>query len=214
MDDFKLKLDNTNLLEGNKVHIKCSKLYPALKRCMDITVSLVGMILLLPIFMLTCIAIKVESPGPIIFKQIRSGKNSQGFNIYKFRSMKVDAPNLSTAEFEDAHDYTTKVGKFIRKTSIDELPQLFNILKGEMSIVGPRPVIESETELIKLRKLYNIDSVLPGVTGWAQINGRDHIDVEEKVKYDYEYLIKKNILFDVKIIFMTCFKVLKLEGIK
>lgn len=189
-------------------------MYKFIKRTIDIIGSLIGLILLSPIFIITAIVIKLESPGPIIFKQIRVGKNSETFCIYKFRSMREGAPILSTEEFINATSFMTKTGRFIRKTSIDELPQLINILKGEMSIVGPRPVIEKEEELIEARKIYGVDKILPGITGWAQVNGRDDINVEEKVKYDYEYMKNQNILLDIKIILMTVFKVIKSEGIK
>lgn len=183
--------ENAITIDLSNVANKASALYSISKRTMDIVSSLVGLILLSPLFLLVAILIKLDSKGPIIFKQIRIGKNSKPFYIYKFRSMKIDAPNLSTEEFINASDFTTKVGKFIRKTSIDELPQLVNILKGDMSIVGPRPVIEREVRLLELRKECNVDSILPGITGLAQINGRDNIDDYEKVKYDFEYLSKE-----------------------
>lgn len=183
--------ENAITIDLSNVANKASALYSISKRTMDIVSSLVGLILLSPLFLLVAILIKLDSKGPIIFKQIRIGKNSKPFYIYKFRSMKIDAPNLSTEEFINASDFTTKVGKFIRKTSIDELPQLVNILKGDMSIVGPRPVIEREVRLLEIRKECNVDSILPGITGLAQINGRDNIDDYEKVKYDFEYLSKE-----------------------
>ena len=206
--------ENAITIDLSNVANKASALYSISKRTMDIVSSLVGLILLSPLFLLVAILIKLDSKGPIIFKQIRIGKDSKPFYIYKFRSMKIDAPNLSTEEFINASDFTTKVGKFIRKTSIDELPQLVNILKGDMSIVGPRPVIERETRLLKLRKECNVDSILPGITGLAQINGRDNIDDYEKLKYDFEYLSKRNLVLDIKIIINTVLKVTKSEGIK
>nr|WP_303213029.1 sugar transferase [uncultured Romboutsia sp.] len=206
--------ENAITIDLSNVANKASALYSISKRTMDIVSSLVGLILLSPLFLLVAILIKLDSKGPIIFKQIRIGKNSKPFYIYKFRSMKIDAPNLSTEEFINASDFTTKVGKFIRKTSIDELPQLVNILKGDMSIVGPRPVIEREVRLLELRKECNVDSILPGITGLAQINGRDDIDDYEKVKYDFEYLSKRNLVLDIKIIINTVLKVAKSEGIK
>ena len=206
--------ENAITIDLSIVENKASALYSISKRTMDIVSSLVGLILLSPLFLLVAILIKLDSKGPIIFKQIRIGKNSKPFYIYKFRSMKIDAPNLSTEEFINASDFTTKVGKFIRKTSIDELPQLVNILKGDMSIVGPRPVIEREVRLLELRKECNVDSILPGITGLAQINGRDNIDDYEKVKYDFEYLSKRNLVLDIKIIINTVLKVAKSEGIK
>lgn len=206
--------ENAITIDLSNVANKASALYSISKRTMDIVSSLVGLILLSPLFLLVAILIKLDSKGPIIFKQIRIGKNSKPFYIYKFRSMKIDAPNLSTEEFINASDFTTKVGKFIRKTSIDELPQLVNILKGDMSIVGPRPVIEREVRLLELRKECNVDSILPGITGLAQINGRDHVDDYQKVKYDFEYLVKRNLVLDIKIIINTVLKVAKSEGIK
>ena len=206
--------ENAITIDLSNVANKASALYSISKRTMDIVSSLVGLILLSPLFLLVAILIKLDSKGPIIFKQIRIGKNSKPFYIYKFRSMKIDAPNLSTEEFINASDFTTKVGKFIRKTSIDELPQLVNILKGDMSIVGPRPVIEREVRLLEIRKECNVDSILPGITGLAQINGRDNIDDYEKVKYDFEYLSKRNLVLDIKIIIKTVLKVAKSEGIK
>ena len=206
--------ENAITIDLSNVANKASALYSISKRTMDIVSSLVGLILLSPLFLLVAILIKLDSKGPIIFKQIRIGKNSKPFYIYKFRSMKIDAPNLSTEEFINASDFTTKVGKFIRKTSIDELPQLVNILKGDMSIVGPRPVIEREVRLLEIRKECNVDSILPGITGLAQINGRDNLDDYEKVKYDFEYLSKRNLVLDIKIIINTVLKVAKSEGIK
>ena len=206
--------ENAITIDLSNVANKASALYSISKRTMDIVSSLVGLILLSPLFLLVAILIKLDSKGPIIFKQIRIGKNSKPFYIYKFRSMKVETPNLSTEEFINASDFTTKVGKFIRKTSIDELPQLVNILKGDMSIVGPRPVIEREVRLLEIRKECNVDSILPGITGLAQINGRDNIDDYEKVKYDFEYLSKRNLVLDIKIIINTVLKVAKSEGIK
>lgn len=201
-------------IDSSKVLYKKSIFYVVSKRIIDVTVSAIGIILLSPLFLLVAILIKLDSEGPIIFKQIRVGKDSKTFSIYKFRSMKINTPNLSTEEFVDASKFITKVGKFIRKTSIDELPQLFNILKGDMSIVGPRPVIERETILLELRKECNVDKILPGITGLAQINGRDNIDDYEKVKYDFEYLINRSLVLDIKIIINTVLKVVKSEGIK
>ena len=207
-DEVAIAIDYSDVL------VKESILYSVTKRLIDIVGSLCGIILLSPLFLIVAILIKLDSKGPIIFKQIRIGKDSKPFNIYKFRSMKVESPNLSTEEFKNASDFITRVGKFIRKTSIDELPQLVNILKGDMSIVGPRPVIEKEVRLLELRKECKVDSILPGITGLAQINGRDHVDDYQKVKYDFEYLVKRNLLLDIKIIINTILKVAKSEGIK
>ena len=197
-----------------KEHIDSSFIYRFIKRLMDIILSMLGIIILSPVLIVVSILIKLESRGPVIFKQLRAGKNSEPFYIYKFRSMKVNTPNIATNDFNNASDYITKIGKIIRKTSLDEMPQLFNILKGDMSIVGPRPVILEESELIELRQVNNIDKILPGITGWAQINGRDNIGNKEKVKYDYEYLTKKSVVMDLYIIVMTALKVLKKSDIK
>ena len=201
-------------IDFSDVLVKESIFYSVTKRLIDIVGSLCGIILLSPLFLIVAILIKLDSKGPVIFKQTRIGKDSKPFNIYKFRSMKVETPNLSTEEFKNASDFTTRVGKFIRKTSIDELPQLVNILKGDMSIVGPRPVIEKEVRLLELRRECKVDSILPGITGLAQINGRDHVDDYQKVKYDFEYLVKRNLVLDIKIIINTILKVIKSEGIK
>lgn len=202
-------INNIDDLDSDKVNM-----YNISKRIIDVVGALCGIIVFSPIFIITSILINLESKGSIIFKQIRVGKDSKPFYIYKFRSMKTDAPNMATNDLKNPEVYITRVGKFIRKTSIDELPQLFNILKGDMSIVGPRPVIEKERDLLQLRREYYIDKIKPGVTGWAQINGRDNLDTEEKVKYDKEYLYNRSIKFDVYIIFKTFIKVLKGSDIK
>ena len=195
-------------------HKEINFIYKFIKRFFDIVCSVLGIIILSPIFIIVSILIKLESKGPIIFKQLRAGRNSKPFYIYKFRSMKIETPNIATNNFIDSHVYITRIGKIIRKTSIDEIPQLFNILKGEKSIVGPRAVILEEVDLIELRQSYNIDKILPGITGWAQINGRDNIGNKEKVKYDYEYLVNKSFIMDLYIIVMTALKVLKRSDIK
>ena len=202
-------INNIEDLDSNKIHM-----YNILKRIIDVLGSLCGIIVFSPIFIITSILIKLESKGSIIFKQIRVGKDSRPFYIYKFRSMKTDAPNIATNDLKNPEMYITKVGKFIRKTSIDELPQLFNILKGDMSIVGPRPVIEKEYDLLQLRRECYVDKIKPGVTGWAQINGRDNLDAEEKVKYDKEYLYNRSIKFDIYILLKTFKKVIKGSDIR
>ena len=218
MDNKLIYNQSTNVSSVSKSKMKEYRdscfIYRFLKRVIDIICSILGIIVLSPVLIIVSILIKLESNGPIIFKQLRAGKDSKPFYIYKFRSMKVNTPNIATNDFSNASDYITKTGRFIRKTSLDEIPQLFNILKGDMSIVGPRPVILEEVELIELRQTYNVDKILPGITGWAQINGRDNIGNEEKVKYDYEYLTKKSIIMDLYIIVMTALKVLKRSDIK
>ena len=208
LDEAVIDIDLENIQTNNSIF------YIVSKRIIDIIGSLAGLILLSPLFLIVAILIKLDSNGPIIFKQVRIGKNGKKFNIYKFRSMKVEAPNLSTEEFKNSFDFITKVGRIIRKTSIDELPQLVNILKGDMSIVGPRPVIESETELLELREIYKVNDILPGITGLAQINGRDDVNNYKKAKYDYEYLKNRSIILDVKIILKTFFIVARFKGVK
>ena len=185
-----------------------------MKRLFDFVMSLIGIIVLSPIILIVALAVKLTSPGPMLFKQRRIGKNNDEFQIYKFRTMRIDTPNVPTHLLENPEQWITPVGKFLRKTSLDELPQLFNILKGEMSIVGPRPALYNQIDLKEMRTEAGVHKLVPGLTGWAQINGRDEIPLSLKVKLDKEYLEKKNFLFDIKIIFMTVLSVLKSEGIQ
>ena len=212
--DNKEAIGDEDIMFINHSNVNKLVIYNIIKRIIDILGSFCGIIVFSPIFIITAILIKIESKGDIIFKQIRIGKDSKPFYIYKFRSMKIDAPNIATNDLQDPDFYITKVGKFTRKTSIDELPQLFNILKGDMSIVGPRPVIEKEHDLLQLRRDNYVDRIMPGITGWAQINGRDNLEVEEKVRYDKEYLYKRSLGFDSYIMVMTILKVLKRSDIK
>ena len=185
-----------------------------MKRVFDFICSLIAIIILSPVFLILMIIIKLTSEGPIFFKQRRIGKDNKEFNIYKFRTMRIDTPNVATHLLENPEQYITGVGKFMRKTSLDELPQLFNIIKGEMSIVGPRPALYNQYDLIEMRTNVGVNTLVPGLTGWAQVNGRDEIPLELKVKLDKEYLDNKNIWLDIKIMFLTAFKVLKSEGVK
>lgn len=185
-----------------------------MKRIFDLISSLVGIIVLSPIILIVAIAVKITSPGPILFSQRRIGKDNKEFKIYKFRTMKIDTPNLPTHLLEKPEQWITPVGKFLRKTSLDELPQLWNILNGEMSVVGPRPALYNQKDLITLRTERKIHKLVPGLTGWAQINGRDELPIPKKVQLDEEYLKRKSFFFDIKIIFMTVFKVAKSEGVK
>lgn len=184
-----------------------------MKRFFDILFSTILLILLSPLFLLLVIGIKLTSKGPVLFKQRRIGKENKEFLLYKFRTMRIDAPNVATHLLEDPNKYITSIGRFLRKSSLDELPQLINILKGEMTFVGPRPALYNQYDLIEMRTKAGVHKLIPGVTGWAQINGRDEIELEEKVKYDKCYLDNKSLLFDLKILFLTFFKVLKAEGI-
>lgn len=184
-----------------------------LKRFFDVIVSALMILILSPLFIIITCAIFLDDGRPILFKQLRVGKNEKRFNIYKFRSMSTKAPKaVATSDLSDPYAYITRVGRFLRKSSLDELPQLFNILKGDMSLVGPRPLIRQEKEIYKLRKNMGVYSVRPGITGWAQINGRDVVTNKEKVKLDKEYVEKRSFWFDLKILFKTIIVVISGKG--
>ena len=185
-----------------------------LKRIFDFLMSLIAIIILSPVILIVALAVKFTSPGPMLFKQRRIGKDNVEFEIYKFRTMRIDTPNVPTHLLENPDQWITPVGKFLRKTSLDELPQLFNILKGEMSIVGPRPALYNQIDLRDMRTAVGVHKLIPGLTGWAQINGRDEIPLSLKVRLDKEYLDRKSFLFDIKIIFMTVLSVLKSDGVQ
>ncbi|MEO4054119.1 sugar transferase [Solibacillus sp. CAU 1738] len=185
-----------------------------MKRLFDIILSFIAIIIFSVPMLVISTAIKLNSKGPILFKQQRIGKDGVHFEIYKFRSMYVETPNVSTEALGDPTSYITPVGKFIRKTSLDELPQLINILKGDMSIVGPRPALYNQYELIEMRDKLGVNNVRPGLTGYAQVMGRDLISDEKKVDYDKYYLENMTLLFDMKIIRMTFFSVINADGVK
>ena len=170
--------------------------------------ALVILIVLSPIFLFVAFAILVEDGYPFFFNQKRVGINYSFFNIYKFRSMKKNTPNVATHLLINPDQYLLKIGKFIRKTSLDELPNLFNIIKGEMVFVGPRPALYNQDDLMALRVVAGVDKLKPGITGWAQINGRDEISIAEKVRLEQEYLYKKSFLFDIEIFIKTFTNVL------
>ncbi|MDH5084120.1 sugar transferase [Clostridium perfringens] len=184
-----------------------------MKRVFDFSMSLIAIIVFSPIILIISLLVKLTSKGPVFFKQRRIGKNNEEFNILKFRSMRIDTPNVATHLLKDPSVFITPLGKFLRKTSLDELPQLINILKGEMSIVGPRPALYNQYDLKDMRTKVGVHKLVPGLTGWAQINGRDEIPLEEKVALDKEYMIIQSFWMDIKIIFMTIFKVAKSEGV-
>lgn len=184
-----------------------------MKRAFDFTVSLILIIILSPLFLLLSLIVLIDAGSPVIFRQYRVGKDNKLFYIYKFRTMRRGVRNVATAELTDSEKYITKSGRILRKTSLDELPQLVNVLRGDMSFVGPRPLIPEEKEIRALRKEYNVYSVRPGITGWAQINGRDSLSIEEKALFDKEYIDKQSVLFDIKILFRTVLVVLKRENI-
>jgi O-antigen biosynthesis protein WbqP len=186
-----------------------------IKRIIDFTLSLIAMIILWPVFLLIAVLIKLDSKGPVLFKQKRVGKDKKHFYILKFRTMRTDTPkDMPTHMLKNPEVFITRVGKFLRKTSLDELPQIINILKGEMSIIGPRPALWNQYDLIEERDKYGANDIYPGLTGWAQINGRDELPIDIKARYDGEYVEKMSFLFDVKIFFKTIFSVLRSEGVK
>lgn len=185
-----------------------------MKRIFDFLLSLICIVILSPVLVLISLIIKLTSKGPVFFKQRRIGRGNKEFFIYKFRTMKIDTPNVATHLLENPEQYITNIGKFLRKTSLDELPQLINILKGEMSFVGPRPALYNQYDLKEMRNELGVNNLVPGLTGWAQINGRDEISLELKVKLDKEYLDKQSFIFDIKILFLTFFKVLNKDGFK
>jgi O-antigen biosynthesis protein WbqP len=190
------------------------KTYFIIKRLIDIALSFFALIILAPIFIIIALIIRLESKGPIFFVQKRVGKGKKLFHILKFRTMRIDTPkDTPTHLLENPDQWITKVGKFLRKTSLDELPQIINILSGEMSIVGPRPALWNQYDLIAERDKYGANDVPVGLTGWAQINGRDELEIEEKAKLDGEYIIKIGFIMDMKCLLMTVSSVLKREGI-
>ena len=188
--------------------------YIKIKRAGDLMLAMIGLLLTSPIFLLLALIIKVDSRGPVFFKQRRIGIYKREFNIIKFRTMKIDTPkDLPTHLLTDPTQWITRVGRFLRKTSLDELPQLFNILKGDMSIVGPRPALWNQDDLIKERDKYGANDVPVGLTGWAQINGRDELSIEEKARLDGEYAKKIGLLMDLRCFIGTIFSVLRSEGV-
>ncbi|MEG0293020.1 sugar transferase [Enterococcus sp.] len=188
--------------------------YLKVKRLIDFMLSLVGLIILAPVFLILIISIKMNSKGPVFFKQKRFGQNKKFFNILKFRTMRIDTPkDTPTHLLENPEQWITKVGKFLRKTSLDELPQIINILIGEMSIIGPRPALWNQTDLIDERDKYKANDIPVGLTGWAQINGRDELPIEVKARLDGEYAEKISFGMDVKCFFYTIVSVVKSDGV-
>ncbi len=188
--------------------------YRYIKRGIDILLSGLAVIILSPALLVLCAAIKIDSRGPILFKQKRIGIHKTYFWIYKFRTMRTDTPkDMPTHLLTNPEQYITKVGKFLRKTSLDELPQIFNILKGDMSIVGPRPALWNQDDLIAERDKYGANDVMPGLTGWAQINGRDELEIPVKAAFDGEYVKKFGFAMDVRCFFGTFLSVLRGDGV-
>ena len=185
-----------------------------MKRPLDFIMSLAGIIVLSPVLLVIILCIKLSSPGPIFFKQKRVGIHKSHFNILKFRTMRIDTPkDVPTHLLENPEQYITGIGRFLRKTSLDELPQLFNILKGDMAVIGPRPALWNQYDLIAERDKYGANDILPGLTGWAQINGRDELEIDVKARLDGEYVQKMSFLFDCKCFFGTITSVLHHDGV-
>ena len=194
--------------------MKKKPIYSFFKRVFDIFCSFLAIILLALPMLIVAIAIKIDSKGPVFFKQDRIGKKKKIFKILKFRSMYVDTdPNAPTHQLGNATSHITKVGKFIRKTSIDELPQLFNIFIGQMSFVGPRPALWNQDDLVAERDKYHANDIKPGLTGLAQISGRDELEISVKAKFDGEYVQKRGFFYDIGLLFKTFFSVFKHEGV-
>ena len=187
---------------------------PFFKRAIDLVLSGLAIIILLPFWIVVFIAIKIDSKGPIFFKQKRVGIHKKTFTILKFRTMRVDTPHdMPTHMLENPDQWITRVGRFLRKTSLDELPQLFNIFASQMSIIGPRPALWNQDDLIAERDKYGANDVKPGLTGWAQINGRDELEIPVKAKFDGEYVAKQSLFFDIKCFFGTVLSVLRHDGV-
>ena len=179
-----------------------------MKRVLDFLISLFALIILSPLFLIVSVGVLISDGSPVFFRQKRVGKNNELFEIYKFRTMKRGTENVASNDLSDADVKITRFGKSLRATSIDELPQLLNILNGSMSLIGPRPLIPEETRIRELREKYNVYSVRPGITGWAQVNGRDNVSAEKKALLDKEYVEKQSLMLDIKIFFMTIHQVL------
>ena len=185
-----------------------------IKRFLDQFISFFGLVILSPLFLILFIWIKVDDPGPIFFTQNRVGRDKTFFCLHKFRSMKMSTPHdVPTHELKNPEQYITKAGRFLRKSSLDELPQIWDIFRGKMSIIGPRPALWNQADLVAEREKYNANDVMPGLTGWAQINGRDELEIPVKAKLDGDYVKKISFVFDVKCFIGTVFSVVKSDGV-
>ena len=183
------------------------------KRVFDFIVAAVVLIILLIPLVLIAITVWLTSAGPALYWSKRIGKNNRSFSMPKFRTMRIDTPAVATHLMDNPENYVTPVGRILRKTSLDELPQLWSILAGDMSLVGPRPALFNQHDLIELRSEYGVDRLVPGLTGWAQVNGRDELPVRDKVRLDAEYLARQSFLFDCKIVFLTFARVMRRQGV-
>lgn len=184
-----------------------------MKRVFDLSLAVVALLMLALPVVLVALLVKLTSRGPVIYWSDRVGRGNRIFKMPKFRTMRVDTPAVATHLLTDPQRFLTPVGSFLRKSSLDELPQLWSILAGEMSFVGPRPALFNQDDLVALRTRYGVDRILPGLTGWAQINGRDELPIAEKVQLDVEYLRRQSFRLDLRIIFLTFLKVLRRDGI-
>ena len=184
-----------------------------MKRIFDFLLAITTTILLVIPIILTVIAVRITSKGSVLYWSDRIGRNNEIFKMPKFRSMLTDTPAVATHLLDNPNSYLSPIGGFLRRSSLDELPQLFSVLKGDMSFVGPRPALFNQEDLITLRAEKGVDKLLPGITGWAQVNGRDELSIPDKVILDIEYLIRQSFWFDMKILWMTFLKVIKLDGV-
>lgn len=184
-----------------------------MKRFFDVIASLLGLVILSPVFLLCVLAVRISSKGPALHMSDRIGANNTHFNMIKFRTMRVDTPQVATHLMRNPNAYLSPVGKFLRRSSLDELPQLVNVLRGEMSIVGPRPALFNQDDLIALRTKFGCHMLVPGISGWAQVNGRDVIPITQKVELDTWYLNNRSFFLDIKIIFMTLWKVIHRKNV-
>ena len=184
-----------------------------MKRLFDLVLGIAALLILAVPLAVVALAVKLTSPGPILYWSDRVGIHNTIFRMPKFRSMRIDTPEVATHLLKDPDQWLTPIGSFLRKTSLDELPQLYSILRGDMSFVGPRPALFNQDDLIALRTQAGVDALVPGLTGWAQINGRDDLPIPVKVQFDIEYLKKRSFWFDVKIIWMTFIKVLRRDNV-
>jgi O-antigen biosynthesis protein WbqP len=185
-----------------------------MKRLFDLCLALLMALLLIVPFLLVALTVHFTSKGAVLYWSDRVGRDNKIFKMPKFRTMRVDTPAVATHLLENPAQFLTPVGSFLRKSSLDELPQLWSIIRGDMSFVGPRPALFNQADLIALRSQYGVDRLLPGLTGWAQINGRDELPIPDKVKLDVEYMQNQSLFFDLKIIFFTVLKVLRRDGVQ
>ena len=201
--------------QGYRGRMSVRSRYMRVKRLMDVGISLAAAVVLAPVYIGLAAAIRLDSPGPVLFRQKRVGIHKKYFYILKFRTMRIDTPkDVPTHMLKNPEQYITRMGRFLRKTSLDELPQIFNILKGDMSLIGPRPALWNQDDLIAARDRYGANDIMPGLTGWAQINGRDELPIAVKSKLDGEYARKMSFLFDLRCFFGTIRSVLTSGGVK